>query len=122
MCNTSNNYVIKDIKLQLYIGVTQEERSSLQEISINITILQSEKTMACITDEIKDTFCYKELIQSIIERFNGYEVALVERLGQLIYEHTKSMLDGNLKISVTVTKTPQIDNFSGQINFTIQSQ
>ncbi|MDZ5762111.1 Dihydroneopterin aldolase [Candidatus Cyrtobacter comes] len=122
MCNTSNNYVIKDIKLYLYIGVSQEERLQIQEISIDLTIFNLRNTIACMTDEIKDTFCYKELIESIIKRFNGWKVSLLERFGQLIYEHIKGFLNDSFKISITVKKTPAIDGFSGQIDFTIQDQ
>ncbi len=120
MFYTSNNYTISNIELYIRIGVTEEERADFQKINISIQAEKLGNVKACQTDDIKDAVCYKAIIGSIKEKFEIIEVALIERLAQLLYDHVRSFFDSNFKLIITVQKSPKIYGFSGEIFFTIK--
>ena len=71
--------LIKDLLIRGIIGVNDWERTSLQDILINITI-ESDVTKSANSDNIKDTLNYRSLSKRIIEYVENSKHYLVESL------------------------------------------
>lgn len=73
------NILINNLKIQCHIGVTDEERSRLQTIVINITVKLHE-TSLIVNDDIENTLSYSDMRKKIIAFVKSSEYKLLETL------------------------------------------
>jgi len=74
---------ITDLKLRTIIGINDWERTSKQDIIINIK-MEFDATKASQSDEIRDTVDYKLLTKKIINRVEESRYFLLEKLARQI--------------------------------------
>ena len=102
----------------LKIGYSKEERSTAQEISININIAFINPPAGCINDQLSNTICYYTLSQDIENFVKQKEYQLIENLCHELHQYLKSKL--NQKITVSILKKPSMmHNLIGGAKFTI---
>ena len=70
---------ISDLKLRTIIGTNDWERTTKQEVLINIS-LEHNATKAIATDNLKDTVDYRALTKRIIKEVEGSRFLLLEKL------------------------------------------
>ena len=109
---------IKQLKLLANLGLSEEERSSPQEIEIDIKILFKELPKACNSDEIKDTICYAKLCLLLEQICKNSAFKLIEHLTMVFYQNIKKITNDSIVISVKKCKPP-IKNLEGGAIFTI---
>ncbi len=83
---------ITDLTLEAIIGINSWERTTKQEVILNIA-LDFDSSKAAKSDNIKDTVDYKSLKKSIMTLVESSQFMLLERLVErvldLIMEHQK---------------------------------
>ena len=93
--------ILKDIKLECNLGVTQEEKQDTQPISIDLEI-SVDISKASQTDNIEDTINYSEIQKQIKQVVENNEFNLIEKLAndvaiQLLKENTIKKVKINVK-------------------------
>lgn len=112
---------IQQLRLRIYFGVGEEERASLQDINLNITINFSNLPESCKSDDINDALCYDNLTKEIQKFCSNNEFYLIENLSFKLYNYIKkNFLNPKDKIKLQVCKHPPIDSIKGQCCFTIE--
>lgn len=112
---------IQQLRLKLYFGVGEEERTSLQEIDLNITINFNEPPKSCKSDDINDALCYDKLTKKIQQFCSKKEFHLIENLSFELHNYIrKNFLEPKDKIKLQVCKHPPIENIKGQCCFTVE--
>lgn len=76
---------IKELLIKCIIGIREWERSTPQNVNIDIT-LYTDFSKACITDDIADTVDYVTIKKDIIKEAENSSFNLVERLAQMVAE------------------------------------
>ena len=74
---------IRDLQVRCVVGIYPEERTSKQDVIINVT-LHADYLEACLSDRIEDTVDYKQVKKSIVAMAEASEFFLVERLAEAI--------------------------------------
>lgn len=112
-----NSYLnINALELEIFLGWPKEERARKQIVKIDIHISFPETPSACQSDEINDTYCYRELIDGLRDKTAGKHFRLIEHLTQTIYDYFKSCLPDGANTQVSLTKHPQIQGL-GSVTF-----
>ncbi|MDZ5761339.1 dihydroneopterin aldolase [Lyticum sinuosum] len=105
---------ILDLRVLVYIGCTQEERSNPQMISINIDLSFDISLLGADTDRLEDTVCYASIAKIVRDFCETKSFNLIENLGKSIYEEIIRNTDihKNLinKISIEIHKNSPIIN------------
>lgn len=70
---------IEDLRLRAEIGVNEWERSTLQDLVINVNVMTKTDT-AAHSDELDDTVDYRSLTKRIIEEVESSHFMLIEGL------------------------------------------
>ena len=70
---------ITNLKLRTIIGTNDWERTTLQDVIINITIVY-DATKASKSDKLKDTVDYKSITKAIIKTVEASRYFLLEKL------------------------------------------
>ncbi|MFA7173429.1 MAG: dihydroneopterin aldolase [Kiritimatiellia bacterium] len=76
---------IVDLLLPCIIGVREWERTTPQNINLNITLF-TDFSKACGSDEIDDTVDYVTIKKDIIKEVEASSFKLVEKLAQMVAE------------------------------------
>ncbi|MFP5298230.1 MAG: dihydroneopterin aldolase [Actinomycetota bacterium] len=98
----SDAIVFKGLRAQGRIGVTAEERATPQYLRIDLE-LETDLGAAGGSDALGDTVDYSAVTAGVVELVRDNEVALLERLAELIAEHL--LADDNLeRVTVVVGK------------------
>lgn len=113
--------LIRDLRLKLFLGVGERERSSLQQVSCYIKIFYPFVPQGAISDDISSVFCYDELCKSISAKFENKEFKLLEHLAYEIYLFLKSKINYNIELKLKKIKVP-IDNLLDGVNFVISDE
>ena len=92
---------ITDLTLEAIIGINTWERTTKQEVIINLA-LEFDSSKAAKSDNIKDTVDYKSLKKSIINLVESSKFMLLERL-------VESVLDLIMKDPKVIKATVKID-------------
>ncbi|MGL9689123.1 MAG: hypothetical protein ACR5K6_05295 [Wolbachia sp.] len=59
------NLLIQDLRLWVYLSCSTEEKFYSQLVSINVDFTFKSPSVGLITDQLEDTICYLEVVQSI---------------------------------------------------------
>lgn len=108
--------IISNLELWTHLGVTEEEQTNEQRISVTLE-LECEECNACKTDDIADTVDYEEVVKQI-KRVSETNHKTLEKLGIEICdmilknkkakkasaELTKFILPETKSVSVSITK------------------
>ncbi len=112
---------IKQLRLKITIGVSDEERAKLQDVEFNITINFSDLPKACSSDQINNTLCYDQLTQEIKKFCVNNNFHLIEHLSHSLHKYIKSnYLDLKDKLSLQVCKSAPVKETEGKCCFTIK--
>jgi FolB domain-containing protein len=71
--------IVRNLLVRGILGINPDERTSRQDILINLEIFTDIRTAAC-TDSIDDSLNYRSLTKAVIEHVEAAEDLLVERL------------------------------------------
>jgi FolB domain-containing protein len=89
-CETSGGYrslmdriLIKDLVVSGIIGINPEERTTRQDVAVNL-VLHVDTSPAARSDDIGDAVNYRTIAKQVIEHVQIGEPMLVERLAQEI--------------------------------------
>lgn len=108
--------ILNDLELLVLLGWMEDERSQPQTVSLDIKIQFKEPPVACITDNLADTFCYEKLVNAIKSHVAAHEFRLVEHLAHEIYQFLKQQLK-TAHISLRLNKKPNIAGLAGGVSF-----
>lgn len=75
---------VNDLRSDVILGVTEEEREQSQEISINLKISYLTLPNGCTTDDVNDTLCYDTLCKVIIDESQKKPYKLIEHMASEI--------------------------------------
>ena len=107
---------INELELGVFLGLPNEERARRQVVKLNIEVAFPDVPDACKTDDINDTVCYHELINSLRSELEEKTFHLIEHLTQEVYNTLAKLLPENSTIAVSLTKHPQIQGL-GSVTF-----
>lgn len=113
---TKTALFINSLELELFLGWPSEERSRKQIVCLDMAIHFPAAPKACASDDLNDTVCYRELIESLRKTICVKKYRLIEHITQDIYDFLKSALPSQSEISVNLTKRPQIQGL-GSVTF-----
>ena len=113
---TSNVLTINALSLELYLGWPDDERSRRQTILLDIQLHYPSVPKACETDHLDDTVCYRHLIESLRKKLEDKKFHLIEHVTQAVYQHLKSLTPTDTRLTVSLTKRPQIAGL-GSVTF-----
>lgn len=108
---------LNGLELPVVLGWPEEERAQKQIVVLDIQIHFPKPPLACVTDNLVDTFCYDALVNSIKLRLAHEEFRLIEHLGHDIYQICKEHLTKNVLLGIRLTKKPAIENLTGGVSF-----
>ena len=119
MITYKSKIIITDYILNLYIGVTEKERSCRQQILLSVEVKFKKLPQATKTDDINDTISYHKLCNKLIV-FNNSTFCTIEYLGMEIYKMLyKLVIPNNLRVEIK--KLPVIKNLLGGVKFIIDT-
>lgn len=113
---TKSGLFINALEMELFLGWPNEERMRRQIVTLDIEIQFPALPKACTSDDLKDTVCYRELIEKLREKICSQKFHLIEHVTQEVYTTLKSLLPTNCNLSVHLTKHPQIQGL-GSVTF-----
>ena len=105
---------VKQYRMWLCIGVTEEERRVPQPVDIDIEVRLAELPLATETDDLEDTVCYATLLERIGAVAAEKPIKLLEHLVAKLGEAVQAFVLGkgyqrnqcNLRVAVTKVVTP----------------
>ena len=89
--------------LDIFLGVTPEERRKLQIVNIIFELKKNIKQECLLNDNAKDYICYQLLTQEVHQVLNNTEIRLLEYLCYQVYSIIKAQVDNTL-VNVVVKK------------------
>lgn len=95
---------LKNLIIPIHIGWSELEREKAQDITVNILIEFAVPPLACETDELEDTICYKTLSDKIRQYCTSREFKLIEYLGYQLYQFIKEQLSLKTDITISIVK------------------
>ena len=117
MAQPTTALFIRHLELRVHLGWPDIERQHEQIVFLDVDIHFSEPPNACKTDHLDDTLCYASLIDSIREKISVKKFHLIEHLTYDIYQSIKPLMPHRSKVSVCITKHPDIKGLEGGVQF-----
>jgi len=108
---------IRKLKLNVNLGWRTPERKLKQSIELDLEISFPLPPTACVTDNLDETICYAELIETLHKKIRTKKYRLVEHLCAEIYTIVKSSLPKKSKLKVRLTKYPKIQGLINGVCF-----
>lgn len=111
--------VIRDLRVQAKVGVTEEERASEQLLVIGIEVA-TDLRRAGMTDDLADTVDYGRITQEVAELVERSSSGLLEHLAEQIAAHIAAM-PGSNGVTVEIAKdAPPIEQDVGSVSVRIE--
>jgi dihydroneopterin aldolase len=102
------------------LGWGEEERRIAQDVSFDIRIRFNTIPKGCVSDQLNETICYKELSDQIREVCQKREYRLIENLGWTVFEKLKGSLPDQVQLFVRAIKEkPPIPDLKGSAHFCV---
>ncbi|KPJ68106.1 MAG: hypothetical protein AMJ43_01495 [Coxiella sp. DG_40] len=111
----SSKLILKNFTLSIHLGHTVQEREQPQPIILNAIIKFHELPLACKTNQLTDSICYKELSEAVTEFCTSKQFNLLEYLGYQLYKFIKDKLPQNISLWLSVAKITPIANLENSI-------
>ncbi len=115
--NIQSGISLQGLSLSVFLGWPKKERLHKQKIMLDIYITFKNPPLACVSDELEDTYCYDTLVKQIKKDILPKKFRLLEHLGHQIYQVVKSAISAEAKISVKVFKKPKIPSLKQGVSF-----
>ena len=112
---------LHQLSIDVSLGVSDDERSSLQQVWLDLSWEMPHLPRAADNDDINDTICYHELSVAIQAFCLSKPFKLIEHLGWSIYQFCHQQLPSNSKISLTLYKAPPVNGLN-RVAFSIQGE
>jgi dihydroneopterin aldolase len=110
---------IHDLRLWVHLGCGHEERHHPQKMSITVDVYFNNCPKGAKTDNLNDTACYLQTVNTIIMLAQNQHFHLIEHLAQSIHQAIINHLSLADAVSVTVLKmAPPVQHVHGGISFT----
>lgn len=110
---------IRDLRVETHIGVTKEERSRAQTVSI-VVDMETDAAASGVSDDIADTVDYDKVSTQVADLVRSSEFHLLEALASRIADLVLQY-EGVDRVTVEVTKErPPIDEDVGAVVITIE--
>ncbi len=94
--------LVEDISLDVKLGHSEEERSSLQRVLVQVTFGFEAIPLVCTTDNLHDTLCYATLIDELQTFCDDRSFKLIEALGYQLYQFLKQKIMATRSEKITV--------------------
>ena len=94
---------IRDLRVQLRLGVRPQERLRTREAIVNI-VLDVRKSWHGPPEKLKEVLCYETIATKIHEMFQGRRVSLVENMAERIADACLQWDERILAVRVLVEK------------------
>jgi 7,8-dihydroneopterin aldolase/epimerase/oxygenase len=114
--NAKSSLFINAVELEVFLGWPNEERMRRQVISVDMELRFPSVPQACTSDNLKDTVCYRDLIEKLRAEVAVKKYHLIEHLTVEVYNIVKSLLPQQTTLSVSLNKHPQIQGL-GSVTF-----
>lgn len=111
---------IFDLRYNLRIGCTEEERSKPQELAFDIE-MDLDAVASCKSDNLDQTICYMQVSQLMHEMSEKHVVALIERFAWLSVEEMFKRFPMAEKIRFKIKKFSTVPN-AGHVGFEIKAK
>ena len=109
---------IRDYQVFVNLGWEAEERALKQEVRVSLELQFEAKPAACLSDELSDTVCYRELCKKVKASAESKPYQTVEFLFQAITDAVMAELPKGVKLSLRIHKVkPPIDGLLGGVVF-----
>lgn len=113
--------VVKDLLLEGYIGVPEEERAQPQNVLVSFT-LDLDLSAAGRSDDLSDTLDYGALISGVEGVVQGEAVKLIEHLAERVAGFLLD-LPGVEKVTVEIAKeSPPVPQTVGRVAMRVERQ
>lgn len=110
---------IRDLRVETHIGVSKEERSRAQTVSLVID-METDTSAAGASDDISDTVDYDKVSTQVADLVRSSELHLLETLAAKVADLVRQY-EGVTGVTVEVTKErPPIDEDVGAVVVTIE--
>jgi dihydroneopterin aldolase len=109
----SSGIVLRGLEFLVFLGWPDEERAQQQKVVVDFNLQYKQPPHGCVSDDLKDTYCYDTLTASLLEKISQKPYRLLEHLTHEVYQHIKSFVGQDTKVSVRVQKFPPIANLKG---------
>ncbi len=116
-----SSVLISDLQALVYLGCKPEEHKKKQLISISVELKFNKAPLGNTSDQLQDTVCYAQIVQSIKNYLKQKHFHLLEHLTFSLHKMLRSTLAKNSNIavlSITIRKNPKIQNLQGGIFYT----
>ena len=119
MQKTSSMLNIRDYKLNVYIGISPQEKKLKQVILISVKIHFKNLPRAIMTDSINDTLCYHEMCNKL-KIINSSIFLTIEHLCSQVCNLLRLSIKSN-SFELEVKKFPTINNLKDGIKFMLNN-
>lgn len=114
--------LLEDISLDVKLGHSEEERSALQRVLVQVTFGFETIPLVCSTDNLHDTLCYATLVDELQTFCADRSFKLIETLGyqlhQFIQKKIMATCPEKMTVSLRVIKNPPLSTLE-QASFAI---
>tara|TARA_Y100000996_G_C22477239_1_gene624697 strand:- start:531 stop:911 length:381 start_codon:yes stop_codon:yes gene_type:complete len=103
----NNDYIeLNNIITSVYLGITSQEQSKMQDILLNIKLYKNLKTPG-LSDNIDDTINYADVIDFIYQELQKTKFCLIEAIAEhLISQIKKNFTPVAIEIEISKTNPP----------------
>ena len=109
MNNPTDKICVSDIDCVAAIGVTPEERTMRQRLSVDVEVT-TDVRKAAETDSLKDALDYAEIVRMVVELAGQRDFHLIETFAELIAGRVLSELKGDTVRVVVRKLTPVLSS------------
>lgn len=96
---------LNKLSMDIHLGVTEEERSIPQAVTVDCKFFFPHLPKACTTDQLNDTICYHDIANAITRYAEGQSFHLLEYMCfSIVNIIEKYINDQTIKIWVKVKK------------------
>ena len=114
---------IQNFKTWVSLGCTSEERSFLQPIEVDIDLKFQTPPPGTQSDRLEETVCYAELCTAIEAVAKSKPYALIEHLGQMIFELIKEKWGSQGQLQIRIHKLrPPVPHLNGGVSYVISDE
>ncbi len=109
---------LNDLRLQVNLGVPEEERRVKQQISVSFRLYFEMLPAVCQTDNPYDISCYHQMSEHIKLLCSSKEFKTLEYLAQFLYSSLKENIGNGIKFRICVEKCkPPVEGVFGTTSF-----
>lgn len=110
---------LSKIRYFIHAGCTEAEKLHAQPFDVDVMIAYNKPPSGCLTDNLSDVSCYKDLMESLEVALKQTRFNLIERLALFIHDHVKLFIvHDHAFIEIKITKLlPPVPFVQGGVSF-----